>query len=698
MQQELTLARRCFESGDLEQAERLFRRVVDVDPSSKEALQALGVVALRAGRIGEACDLLRRAVAADPADALLQNHLGAALASREDFDEAEECLRRAIEIDPNLSDAHYNLAKTLRSRNKPEEAVAHYRAALQLAPKSPEIHYNLANTLRELGRLDEAVACYRDALRIQPGYVKARNNLGNVLREQGKLDEAAAEYRQSLRLKPDYAEGHHNLGLVLAAGNKLEEAVQCYRRAIQLKPAFAAARNSLGKALVKQGKLDEAAEVLASELATAEECVDGYLKLAEKLRTVGRLDEAVAYARKAIEARSDLAAAHNSLGLAMLARNEPEEAIACYRKALEIRPDLASVHNNLAVALQTLGRFDQCLESIQTALRLRPQFVVAHLNRAVCWLRKGDFEPGWHEFEWRQLSRDHRVRRFPSPLWDGREVAGGTILLHAEQGLGDTLQFVRYAPLVKQRCRTLVLQCPKRLAPLLERCAGIDRLVAKGDPLPDFDFHTPLMSLPCILGTTLDSIPDSVPYVFAGEQLAETWRTRLAEFPGFKIGIAWQGNKKYAGDAYRSIPLRHFAPLAKIPGVRLFSLQRGRGCDQLADLPDGFEVHDFGEDFDRERGAFMDAAAVVQNLDLVITSDTAIPHLAGAMGVPVWVALHLSSDWRWLDAREDSPWYPTMRLFRQRRLGDWEELFGRMAEELGGVVAGDYPGDCPFPK
>jgi len=698
MQQKSMLARRCFESGDAEQAERLFRQVVDGDPNSKEALQALGVLALRAGRIGEACDMLRRAVAVDPVDAFLQNHLGVALASMEDFDEAEKCLRRAVEIDPNLSDAHYNLAKTLQFLDKPQEAVAHYRSALRFASDSPEIHYNLANTLRELGRLDEAAAGYRDALRITPDYVKARNNLGNVLREQGRLEEAAAEYRQSLRLRPDYAEGHHNLGLVLATTGKLNEAVQCYRRALELKPTLAAARNSLGKALVKQGKVDEAAEVLTSELATAEECVDGYLKLADKLRTEGRLDEAVAYARKAIEAKSDLAAAHNSLGLAMLAKNEPEEAIACYHKALEIKPDFALVHNNLAVALQTLGRFDECLDSIQTALRLKPQFAIAHLNRAVCWLRKGEFERGWHEFEWRRLSRDHRVRRFSVPLWDGRELLDGAILLHAEQGLGDTLQFVRYALLVKERCRTLVFQCPKRLVPLLQRCAGIDSLVAKGEPLPDFDFHAPLMSLPGILGTTLDSVPAEVPYVFAEEQLVETWRKRLAEFSGFKVGIAWQGNKKYAGDAYRSIPLRHFAPLAGIRGVQLFSLQRGRGCDQLADLPDGFEVHDFGEDFDRDRGAFMDAAAVVQNLDMVITSDTAIAHLAGAMGVPVWVALHLSSDWRWLHAWEDSPWYPTMRLFRQRQLGDWEGLFERIAGELSKMVAGDHSGDSASPR
>jgi hypothetical protein len=296
----------------------------------------------------------------------------------------------------------------------------------------------------------------------------------------------------------------------------------------------------------------------------------------------------------------------------------------------------------------------------------------------------GDFERGWEEYEWRWKKAKVTPRDFPQPLWDSSALEGRTILIHTEQGLGDTLQFIRYVPLVKQRGGTVIVECPASLGQLLASCAGIDRLIASGAPLPPFDVHAPLLSLPRIFGTTLANVPAEVPYLSADPALVEYWRSELSSVAGIKIGIAWQGNPRFPADCMRSIPLTHFTPLAQVDGVRLFSLQKGTGSAQLAAVASYLPVIDLADRLDETSGGFMDTAAVMKNLDLVVTSDTSIAHLAGALGVPVWVALALGGDWRFLVGREDSPWYPTMRLFRQTQMGDWDSVFERIAAELRG--------------
>ena len=650
----------------------------------------LGVVSIRDGKPEAAVDYLQRAIAVDRADASFHNHLGVAFAGVNELPRAIECFQHALELDPQLADADYNLGNALRSAQRAGEAVAHYQAALKTNPNSAQTHYNLANTFRDLGRLEGAVASYEQALRIKPDYVKASTNLGNVFRKQKRFDRAEECHREALRLKPDYSQAYCNLASLAAEQGRSDEAEADYREALQIEPNLTAARSGLCKTLIERARLDEAVESLEATPQADEGLFEAYLKLADKLRTQGRFKEALAWTRIAVETKPDEAIAHDYLGLALAANSELEEAAASYRQALQIQPDSAVAHNNLAVALQFLEQRSEAMEHIEMALRIKPSFAVAHLNRAVTWLRAGDFRQGWLEFEWRRHCKDHRLRRFGKPLWTGEAMPDRTILVHAEQGLGDTIQFIRYAPLVNERFANVIVEGQKPLCRLLVRCPGIDRLVARGEELPDYDVQAPLMSLPGIFGTTLTTVPVEVPYIFPDENLIRAWRERLSTYRGFKVGIAWQGGRQYAGDAYRSLPLRHFAPIARVDGVRLFSLQKGPGSEQLADLPDGFTVADFGPELDTASGAFTDTAAVMRNLNLVITSDTAIPHLAGAMGVPVWVALNSCADWRWLDDREDSPWYPTMRLFRQSRLGDWDGLFARIAEELGDLIDGRY--------
>jgi hypothetical protein len=326
---------------------------------------------------------------------------------------------------------------------------------------------------------------------------------------------------------------------------------------------------------------------------------------------------------------------------------------------------------------------EEALASYQNALQLKPDHAEAHLNRGMVWLQQGALEAGWAEFEWRFGCRNYPPRAFHQPPWDGSALSGRTILLHAEMGLGDTIHFVRYAPLVKERGGRVVVEAQAVLLPILARTRGIDQLVARDVPLPEFDVHAPLLSVPYLLGTTLATIPADVPYVFPDPELVERWRREMSAVGGFKVGIAWRGSATYPGDTQRSIPLRHFGPLAGVAGVQLFSLQKGPGSEELQALEGRFPVTDLASRLDEKTGAFMDTAAVMKSLDLIITADTSIGHLAGALGVPVWLALGLTPHWPWFLHRESTPWYPMHRLFRRDASETWDDLFERMAGALG---------------
>jgi hypothetical protein len=379
------------------------------------------------------------------------------------------------------------------------------------------------------------------------------------------------------------------------------------------------------------------------------------------------------------------AAAHNNLGIACWRDGRLELARACYEEAMRLRPDFAEAVNNLGNTLRDLGNLDEAQALFVRALALKPDYVDAHWNRALLWLLRGDFARGWPEYEWRWRLPSLPERPFPQPRWDGGPLQGKTILLHAEQGLGDTFQFVRFARLVKQRGAKVVLVCQPALVRLLAGSPGVDHLAAQGSPLPAFDCHAPLLSLPGIFGTDLNSIPADGPYLRADPALVEHWRSRLATLPGFKVGIAWQGSGRNRSDSRRSPPLEVFEPLARVTGVRLISLQKGRGAERAAAVARRFPVEEL-PGLDEDHGPFMDTAAVLRNLDLVVCCDTALGHLAGALGVTCWLALMAVPDWRWLLGRDDSPWYPHHRLFRQNRPGVWGSVFNRIAKELGNRV------------
>ena len=410
---------------------------------------------------------------------------------------------------------------------------------------------------------------------------------------------------------------------------------------------------------------------------------DAHNSLATLVKQSGRLEEALAGFRRAIELAPEYAEAHYNLAGALVALHRLDEAEKSYRRAIELRPSDCDIHNNLGTLLELQGRVDEAMACYERALQIDPNSPGVHRNRAMLRLLLGDYEQGWPEYEWRWQMPGNPRPPCPQPPWLGEPLDGGTILLISEQGLGDTIQFVRFAPLVKQRSRArVVLLCPRAWHALLSTAPGLDALAAEDDKQEPFDRYAPLLSLPANLGTRIETIPTFDHYLSAEPARVAAWRERLSDRGACRVGIAWQGSPYFTGDYYRSIPLEHFLPLAACPGVKLFSLQKNFGSEQLAALAGQGGIVDLGPSLDAEGSAFVDTAAVMLNLDLVITSDTSICHLAGALGVPVWVVLQYKPNFRFFLERDDNPWYPSMRHFRQPRFGDWSGDFQQIAAAL----------------
>jgi len=505
-----------------------------------------------------------------------------------------------------------------------------------------------ADGLTTQKRHAESEQVLRRALHLAPTSPDTLARLASALAAQDRPEQALREFRRAVALRPEFPEALVNMGVVLKALKHEKEAEECYRQALALRPTFAEAHCNLGGLL------------LTSE----------------------RFEEAVHHCQEAVRLNSGLAEAQANLGAALAATGLPDQARQTYAEALRLRPLDAETHANLGLLEQSQSRFAEALECFDRALELQPNDARTRAARAMNLLTQGDFERGWQEYEWR-LRCDEFGTPPILPRWKGDSLKGRTILLWSEQGLGDTLQFVRYAGLLKERGATVVLECQPQLKAILSCYSGVDALCVRGDPRPQFDFFVPLMSLPWMLDTTLETVPTPIPYLHADPALIARWGSRLAEgSPARKrIGICWRGHPKNKGDKQRSFRLRDLEALSKIDGVELISLQKHIGTDELSLCGEGFRVRQFA-DLDEAAGPFMDTAAILHHLALLVSCDSSVAHLAGAMGKPVWLALPYSAEWRWLLKRQESPWYPRHRLFRQRRAGDWEAVFAEIAREL----------------
>ncbi|MBV8825586.1 MAG: tetratricopeptide repeat protein, partial [Hyphomicrobiales bacterium] len=521
------------------------------------------------------------------------------------------------------------------------------KAGVAVRPASPmalDAAEAAAQRLFDSNALDEAEGMLRRLLERAPQRAMSWFLLGRVRNARGDRDAAIDFLRKAIALDPEFALPHNDLGTLLQAQGRRDEAEGCYRRAIELNEHFAEAMSNLGAVLAARG----------------------------------RLEDATAWYGHAIAADAQLAPAHNNLGAALARMSRFEEAETFHRRSISLKPDFADAHYNLGVALQDQGKFEDALASYNKAVELKPELVEAHWNRAYVMLTLGRYLEGWREHEWRWRRKEQPPRNFPQPMWRGEPLEGRTILLHAEQGMGDILQFMRYVPLVAARGGRVVLQVPDPVLRIAKSSFGACAQVqSDADVLPAYDLHDPLMSLPLVFGTTVDTIPADIPYLKVDESAAARWRERIVGAEGLKVGLVWAGNPQHQNNRNRSIALDRLAPLFGAPGVSWFSLQVGERKTDLPRLPPGIVT-----DFSDQLTDFAETAAFVSNLDLVIAVDTATAHLAGALGKPVWILLPFVADWRWLVGREDSRYYPSARLFRQPMRGDWESVALRVRRAL----------------
>jgi tetratricopeptide (TPR) repeat protein len=532
--------------------------------------------------------------------------------------------------------------------NSLAEAESMYMRSLEFLPDRPSTLLNLSLVQFEQGKIQDAKKSVERLILVDPDNAAALTQIGAIYLKLGLYDLAISELGKAIALDPSQFEAYNVCGNALRELKRFDDAFASFERAISLNPGHAEAYSNSGNILNDLERFDEALVYYDKAIALNPDYVEAYYNRGNVLCELSQLDEALAYYDKAIALNPNYVEAHYNRGNVLFALSKIEEALACYNKAIALKPDYPE------------GRWGRSLRLLQI----------------------GDYHNGFREYEWRKRKgKPTGARSYAKPLWSGKEdIAGKTILIHREQGLGDTIQFSRYIRLLEERGANVLFAPQKQLQRLLSGISDKCTIVGVDDALLDFAFHSPLLSLPLALNTTLNTIPDSVPYLKAEPERIKHWTSRLGG-PGFKIGICWQGSKNEV-DKGRSFSVNEFYGLSQIKGVRLISIHKGAGEAQLECLPGGMVVETLGADFDTGEQAFLDTAAIMNCCDLIITSDTAVAHLGGALAIPTWVALKYVPDWRWLLNREDSPWYPTMRLFRQKQQNDWRSVFEEIGKSL----------------
>ncbi len=631
----LQIGLNLHKEGKLEDAGRVYREILEAYPESKDGAHLLGALLVQNGKAEEAVQLLEVAITRHPGHAPLFTNLGTAFSRLGQFEKAASCYKSAMSIEPTDFDANKNLGTVLIKAGRIQEGADQLAKVLKMMPSALEMRITYALALNKLGQEAEAKLQFEQILQVEPKNRQALAGLGQILLKQPEPDERTVTCWEELaKIEPENAAMHNNLATTLKNLKRFEEAEASCHRALELIPNFFAALCNLGLVLSAQNRFDEACDVLRRAIELGEARNESHVT---SLPKVANIDEAM------------------------------WKEFGCI------------AYCQLAAVANLLGRTKEAEFAVSHALAIRPDDVDSQMMLGFLHLQCGAFEKGWPLYEKRRLGK-MGPRKFDKPEWNGESLDGRVLLVHAEQGLGDSLHFIRYVKLVKKNGGRVVFLSHRPLAKFMHGCEYLDQVVADGDPLPPFDLQIPLLSMPRVVGTSFETVPREVPYLKATPQLVEQWASKMSSIEGFRIGIAWQGNRDFANDELRRVPLVQFRNLAKTPGVTLICLQRGDGTEQLQSVD--FEVIQF-ENVDKDAGAFMDTAAIMENVDLVISPCTAVPHLAGGLGRPVWLAKSFAAEWRWMnDDREENPWYPTMTMFRQPKIGDWATVFHRMQLRL----------------
>lgn len=643
---QLRQAMTWHQQGKLQDALTLYRRIVELDPNNFPAVYSMGMLLGQAKRLNEALDCFTKATKLQPNDFSAHFYRAMALEQSGHYDEALASYRMVVNLKPDLVNAYVNIGNILKNLQRPEEALTNYNKALALKPDFIEVYNNRGNVLMDLQRYEDALGSYQKAIDLRPDFALAYSNIGNLFNQLGRYSEALTKYEEAIALNPQDADTWNNRGLLLQDRFKrYQEALASFDKVIEIAPDFAEGHYNRG--------------VLFSRMKRYEDAIESY--------------------EKAIALRPNYAIAYNNRANALRELRRYDEALSNFNTAITLNPQLAEAYYSRGVLLTDLTKFDEAMTDYETAIAITPDYPEANYNMSFLKLLTGNFEEGWTLYEWRWRTEHAEVNYedYKRGLWLGEQpIAGKIILIRTEQGLGDFIHFVRYVPLVEAQGAKVILETPAALVPLMRTLNGTFTIVTKGDVLPNFDLRCPIMSLPLVFKTTLETIPATIPYLKADSGRQLIWRERLGPKSKPRIGLVWSGNPQHKNDHNRSIPLRLLKPLFELD-VEFHSLQvevRSEDQASLAELP----IHTHSEALHD----FADTAALVSELDAVIAVDTSVTHLAGALGKPIWILLPCVPDFRWLLGRNDSPWYPTARLFRQTALGDWEGVIQNVVAEL----------------
>jgi tetratricopeptide (TPR) repeat protein len=603
----------------------------------------------RQGKLALAMDRYAKVLQSDPRNPDALYYVAVIAVQEGQFNEGIKLAQRALAFGSSPARAHNLLGQTHLRLGQPTEALAYFDRAIECEPALADAHGNRANLLADLGRSQEALAGFDRALALRPSNPDDWCNRGAVLDELGRIEEAFASYEKAVACSPDFAPAHYNRGNLLRDLNRFEEALEAYDRAVEARPDFAEAHSNRGATLRNLGQLAQALDALDRAIDLRPNFAEAMANRGHVLREMGRLDAAEAEYRRALKLSPNLASAHLGLGHVLLERGQIEPARAAIERAIAIDPAPNSFMS------------------------------LSHLQLLV-----GEWPDGWESYEKRNSLRVRRFTPLPYPRWTGEPLRNERLVLISEQGIGDTLQFSRFASHLAARGLSVSLLVMPAMAPLLSTLRGVEIITSVDDLAqnPKPIRWLPLMSVARVMKIEPGNVPAEVPYLFADRTRVELWKRRLGG-DGLKIGIAWRGgiSPRRMGNM-RSFPLSTLAPLAAIEGSRLISLQLGPGTEEIATVDFADRIEQFGEDFDGGEGLLLDTAAVMSHLDVVVSCDTSIAHLAGALARPVFIALPHFSEWRWLRERDDTPWYPTARLFRQSSSGDWLDVMNRIADAV----------------
>jgi tetratricopeptide (TPR) repeat protein len=627
-----------------------------LEKDTPEAYFEAGLRLLQAGQLAQAEQCGREALTLDEGHADSMHLMGMLCVAAQRYELAIEWFAMAIRQKPDVPDYFVNLGTALQRKERLDEAIKSYDRALMLNPEQLEVWLRMAELLLRQERFDEAIKCFDRVVTLDGERADIWYRMGEILKQQKRMDEAILSFDQALKVKPDYREAANASGLLYLEVKRYEEALARFTRSAEIDPSQAGAFNFLS-------------------------CCQWPLR---------RFEDALASARKAYELAPDNPEITKNVGLVLQRLDRQEEALPWFDKALALRADFPSALNDRAITLFALRRIDEAFANLDRAIELNPQFPDYYWNRSLFQLLVGNFDQGWQGREWGRKSTlvSFVDRKFTQPHWFGEEpIAGKTILLHSDEGLGDTIQYSRYAPMVAKLGARVILEVQAPLQALLTGMEGVSLCLPKNVEPPEFDLHCPIGGLPLAFKTRQETIPAAPSYLPPlPEAHLSAWQERLGAHERLRVGLVWSGNPAHFNDRNRSMSLRQMSASFD-DRARFYSLQKDPRPEDTTTLQERSDVIDLTEHLTD----FVETAALISHLDLVVTVDTSVAHLAAALGCPTWILLPHTPDYRWLLDRDDSPWYPSVRLFRQDARRNYDSALERVREELGVLIAGFLP-------